>query len=165
VNKPRNSRFHRGVGLVEAMISLSIAASLLVAVAGAYRASAAAVETNEDFFRATQAARTAMLQLQTAIRRCDSCQVYSTTQLDVFTHDLKQRRYQYDAGPKELRFIKTDETGSPTYVLAKNVTGVSFVADTENGIVTRVTITLDVGVGNERIHLAGSAVPRRSLTY
>ena len=53
-NRLRRSR--AGLGMVEAMISLAIAASLLTAVAMAFRASADAVDQNDQFFRATQAA-------------------------------------------------------------------------------------------------------------
>lgn len=161
----------RGIGLIEAMISLALCAILLVAVATAYSASASAVETNDDFFRATHAARMSMLQVQTAIRRCDSCQVTSSTQLDVITTAGTTRRYKYISASRELRLITVDVTTDPDYVLAKNVTAVSFVSDSENdpdtGLsrVVRVTLTLDVAIGKEQIHLAGSAVPRRTVVY
>ena len=62
----------RGLSIVEVMISLTISAFLLVAVAAAYNASANAVEMNDRFFRATQAGRVTLNQLLTEIRRADS---------------------------------------------------------------------------------------------
>ena len=164
------SRTRRGLGLIELMISLSICAGLLVAIGVAYVASAAAVETNDKFFRAANGARIAMTQLQAAIRRCDYCQVASSTRIDLITYDAKDVSYIYDATTRELRLVNNSSSGS-NYVLARNVTGVSFVADSEyyprttTSRVVRVTISLDVKVGNEQVHLSGSAVPRRAVVY
>src|SRR4051812_31391096 len=69
------SRRRRGLSIIEVMISLTISAFLLVAVAAAYNASADAVEMNDKFFRATQAGRVTMNQLLTEIRRADSVEV------------------------------------------------------------------------------------------
>jgi hypothetical protein len=133
-------------------------------------ASAAAVETNDKFFRATQGARVAMTQLQTAIRRCDDCEVPSSTRIDLITHDAKDVSYIYDSASQQLRYV-TNATPSTTYVLARNVTAVSFVADSENypgtttSRVVRITISLNLKIGNEQVHLSGSAVPRRNVVY
>ncbi|HEX2973414.1 MAG TPA: prepilin-type N-terminal cleavage/methylation domain-containing protein, partial [Tepidisphaeraceae bacterium] len=49
-------RPRRGLSLVEVMISLVICSLLLTAVATAFRASTMAIEDNDQFFRASQAA-------------------------------------------------------------------------------------------------------------
>ena len=166
----RASFKRRGLGLVELMISLAICSGLLVAIGVAYAASASAVETNDKFFRAANGARIALTQLQAAIRRCDTCQVPSSTQIDLITFDARDISYVYDASSKELRLVNNGGTPSD-YVLARNVTAVSFVADSENypgtttSRVVRVTVSLDVQVGREQVHLSGSAVPRRAVVY
>src|SRR5205085_1130645 len=71
------SRRRRGLSIIEVMISLTISAFLLVAVAAAYSASADAVEMNDKFFRATQAGRVTMNQVLTEIRRADAVQVFT----------------------------------------------------------------------------------------
>lgn len=161
----------RGVGLVELMISLAICSMLLVAVASAFVASSAAVETNETFFRATQTARIAMVQLQNTIRRSDELSVPSQIRIDVITWDGKDRSYVYDAAARQLKLITNESTTDPDYVLARNVSAVKFAADSEvypgtsTSRVVRVTISLDVSIGREQVHLSGSVVPRRAVTY
>jgi type II secretory pathway pseudopilin PulG len=167
----QNLARRHAMGLVEAMISLSITSMLLVAVAAAFSASSAAISNNDRFFRASQAARVSMNQIQTAIRRCQACQIPSTSQIDLITFDSKNRSYMYSSGDKKLKLVTNDITSDPDYTLASNVTSASFVADSEpdpnTGVsrVVRVTITLVVKVGNDEIRLSGSAVPRRAVVY
>src|SRR5438067_5158959 len=68
----------RGMSLPEVLISLTITAMLLSAVAAAYAASSAAISVNDRFYRASQAARVSMAQILNMVRRCDSCQVGGT---------------------------------------------------------------------------------------
>ena len=89
---PHRSR-SRGLGIVEMVISLAIAAMLLTAVAAAFTASAAAVEVNDDFFRATQAARVSMNQILTDLRRADGVEVPSSSLIEVITWDSQDRGY------------------------------------------------------------------------
>src|SRR5205823_7082731 len=70
--RPHKATPRRGMSIAEVMISMAIAALLLVGVSAAYTASADAVEANDNFFRATQAGRVTMTQLLTEIRRADS---------------------------------------------------------------------------------------------
>ncbi len=55
----------KGLSLAEVMISLAISAMLLTAVAAAFTASSEAIEQNDQFFRASQAARVSMNQILT----------------------------------------------------------------------------------------------------
>jgi len=65
----KSSSSRRGLGLAEAMISLSIAAMLLTAAGAAFNASSMAIEENEKFFRVSQAARISMSRMLTQCRR------------------------------------------------------------------------------------------------
>ncbi|MEO6436737.1 MAG: hypothetical protein ABIP55_13390 [Tepidisphaeraceae bacterium] len=160
-----------GLGLIEAVITLVICSTLLLAIGSAYVASAQAITVNDNFFRASQAARVAMTQLQSAIRRSDALQVPSSTRVDLIAFDARDLSYVYNSASRQLRLVTNASTTDPDYVLARNVTAVSFAADSENdpdtgtSRVVRVTINLDLNVGNEQIHLSGSAVPRRALVY
>ena len=161
----------RGIGLVEVMISLAICSMLLTAMAAALMGSTAAVKVNEDFFRATHGARVALVQLQSALRRCDQCSVPSNTRIDLITYDGKDRSYLFDAVKGQLLLVTNSSSTDPDYVLARNVSNVNFVADSEyypgttTSRVVRVTISFDMQMGDEKVHLSGSAVPRRAIVY
>jgi prepilin-type N-terminal cleavage/methylation domain-containing protein len=173
-------RHRRGLSLVELMISLAISAMLLTAVAAAYSASAAAIDTNDRFFRASQAARVSMNQLLTDIRRSDSVKVDGNIielirPTDMRTPDEWYRIYSYEPAEQRLvlNLVDLDDVKSPAYRLSGNLTSASFVADTRPDVidglpvdvVIRVTVTLVVQVDNTMIRLSGSAVPRRALIY
>jgi prepilin-type N-terminal cleavage/methylation domain-containing protein len=173
-----------GLSLVELMISLAITAMLLTAVAAAYSASASAIEVNERFFRATQAARVSMHQLVTDIRRCDSVTVADNRievwrPLELLPDDGSElsRIYTYDPVEQKLilNIVDVEDNVSPNYVIARNVVAARFVpelrpevvngAPTGVNIVFRVTIELNVRVDTNTIRLSGSAVPRKAMIY
>ncbi len=158
-------RQKRGLSIVEVLISLSISAMLLTAVASAFSASSQIIETNDEFFRASQSARVSMNQILTEVRRCHAMTVDSSN-ISLITFDNDDRTYRYDSSAKQLRLVTNDITTDPDYVLANNVVAASFSADTEAGEggvqrVVRVSVTLVVDVGGNQVRLTGSAAPRR----
>ena len=160
----------RGLSIVEVLISLGISALLLTAVAAAFSASADVVEANDQFFRASQAARVSLNQMLTEIRRAHAVAVPSTSKIDMITAASKDRSYVYNSTSKQLKLVTNDNISDPDYSLANNVTTCAFGSQTkvdQGGIsrVVRVTITLEVAVGNNRLRLSGSAAPRREQTY
>lgn len=167
-------RCRRGLGTIELLISLAITSMLLVAVAAAFSASASVIENNDEFFRAGQAARVTMNQLLAQVRRAEVVDVVSASELELFTADDEDRTYRFDASTGKLMLVTEDIADDPDYCLASNLSQVTFAADTKqrddgNGnytiYVARVSVTLVVQVGDNRIRLTGSSVPRRSLTY
>ena len=167
-------RRRRGLGTVELLISLAIVAMLLVAVGASFSASAAIVENNDQFFRATQAARVTMNQVLAQVRRAEVVDVNSDTELELFTIDDENLIYRYNGDTDKLMLITEDIEDDPDYSLASNLTEVTFAADTKqrddgNGnyttYVARVSVTLVVKIGDNTIRLTGSTCPRRSLTY
>jgi type II secretory pathway pseudopilin PulG len=160
------TRRRSAMGLVEVMISLAIAATLLTAAAAAFTASARAVEANDTFFRASQAARVSLNQILTEVRRSWSVDVVSANQINMETHDLRDRSYVYDSTTQTLKLVTNDVTTDPDYTLCNNVTTHAFSSDTvtdSNGIshTVRVSVTLVVKVGENSVRLTGSAAPRR----
>jgi len=161
-----------GFSLVEVMISLAISAMLLAAVAAAFSASTAAVENNDQFFRASQSARVALNLMLTEIRRCNAVNVPSATRIDMITADLQDLSfvYTYDSTRQtgKLMLIKND-TGAQ-YTLADHVAAMTFANDTALGAgnvtyVARVAIAMNVENKDNQVRLAGSAAPRRVLVY
>src|SRR4051812_7948867 len=85
----------RGLSLVECLISLAITALLLTGVAAAFRASAAAIKINDQFFRASQAARISLNQIMTEVRRCQNG-VVGASSLQITTQTGESRNYSLD---------------------------------------------------------------------
>lgn len=184
-SRPRScvARRPRALSLLEAMISLAICSSLLVAVAAAYNASANAIDMNDRFYRASQAARVSMGQLLNQIRRCGTCQVNDTydgvastvtgTVLHVTSNDTPAvaRTYSYDPSLQKLRLYNSLTSTGTAYSLASNVSSMLFTADMQPDPQTgtkrpvRITVDIVVKVGTDSVHLTGSAVPRSTVTY
>jgi prepilin-type N-terminal cleavage/methylation domain-containing protein len=169
----RNSlpRARRGLSLVEVMISLAISAMLLTAVAAAFTASSDAIEINDEFFRASQAARVSMNQILTEIRRANAVQEPPNNKtLSMITHDNRDRTYLYDSAARRLKLITNDVITDPDYTLAANCSTATFDVDTytdSGGIkhVVRVSVTIAVQVGANQIRLTGSAAPRKEQVW
>ena len=165
-----------GLSLVEVMISLSIAALLLTAAAAAFNVSAAAVEDNNEFFRASQAARVSLHQMLTQCRR-GSVKLASGEHWIRLTTAPKAGEitgddvtYEYRPEAKQLVLVTNDDTEDPDYVLASNVSEMKFAVEagtdyTNAPCVANVTVTIRVKVGGNNVLLSGAAAPRRNLKY
>lgn len=174
---PITGRGVRGLGLAELLVSLAITASLLVAVSAAFSASSAAVQQNDQFSRATQAARVTLGQVVGEIRRADSVLVTGTTRVDVIrpapsrSANEVSRTFRYDAAAKRV-LLKVNYAGglsSVEHPLADNVTAACF-GPAETGTdsqgraaVVRVPVTLTVTLGDNEVSLSGAASPRRAM--
>ena len=175
--RPRNpGRRRLGLSLVEVMISLSIAALLLTAAATAFNVSAAAVEDNNKFFRATQAARVSLHQILTNVRR-------GSVKLESGPHWVRLTTapapgetvgddvtYEYRPEAKQLVLVTNDSTEDPDYVLASNVADMTFGVESgtdynNDDCVANVTVTIRVKVDGNVVTLSGAAAPRRNLKY
>lgn len=148
-----------GLSLVEVCISLAIGASLLVAVGAAYSSSVSAIESNDTFFRATQAARVSLNQIMTEVRRCESATV-SSNQIAMSTYNGESRTYAWDSTSRNLTITRQIATPAPTNVMAGNITALAFATDTKS-----VTMTITVQVGNNTVTFSGAATPRRMVQY
>jgi type II secretory pathway pseudopilin PulG len=150
----------RGLSIAELMISLAISAMLLAAVAAAFAVSTSAINMNDDFFRASQAARVSVNQIMTEVRRCQSG-VVDPQSLELTLNTGQKRTYAFDPVAQELRMtIHTGILPEPVYRLASDVSSLRF--DTDG---TTVSMTMTVKVGDNSVTLSGSALPRRLVTY
>jgi type II secretory pathway pseudopilin PulG len=159
-------RLRRGLSVVEAVISLAIAAMLLTAVGTAFSASVAAINNNDQFFRATQSARVTLNQVLTEVRRAHAVNV-AGNKVDLVTYDNRDISYVYDSTAGTLRLVTNDSTTDADYVLTSGLTSFSATSDTAlatGGIsyVTRVSLSLTVETGGNQVRLSGSAAPRRT---
>ena len=170
-SKHRIKKSRRGLSLAEVMISLAISAMLLTAVAAAFSASSEAIEQNDTFFRASQAARVSMTQILTEVRRANAVAVPGNNKsLSMITHDNKDRTYSFDSAAQKLKLITNDVLTDPDYTLASNCTSATFDVDTytdAGGVkhVNRVAVTIVVKVDKNTIRLTGSAAPRKEQSW
>jgi type II secretory pathway pseudopilin PulG len=169
-------RRRTGLSLVEVMISLGIAAMLLTASAAAFHASSAVVQNNDEFSRATQAARVSLHQILTQVRR-GSVQLASGDHWITLTMPPaageatgKNVTYRYRPESQQLVLVTNYDATDPDYVLASNVSEMLF--DVEPGTdytsapcVANVTVTIRVRVGDNDVFLSGAAAPRKNLQY
>jgi type II secretory pathway pseudopilin PulG len=163
--EPRRLRRRVGLGIVEALIALAICASLLTAVAAAFRASGDAIDNNDQFFTATQAARVAMNRILTQVRRGTPANDSTATNLHLLTDTGLDINYHYDSGTKQLSLVTTTST-----LLVHDAKQCAFGYTTGNDAagnpcVLKVTCTISVQIGDNTILFSGSACPRRSLAY
>ena len=152
-------RIRRGLGLVELLVSLAIAASLLTAIAVAYAATTDAIRVNDEFFRASQAARVSINHIMAEVRKCTGGIVDSEV-MELTTASGERRTYSFDRGNHVLTLTLPDHVDSPTYALARNVDNVEFFTDERT-----MSMTVTIEVGRNKVTLSGSAMPRRTITF
>ena len=169
----------RGLGLAEAMISLTIAATLLTAVSAAFNASSQAMKVNDDFFRSTQAARVSLARILTQVRTGAVDEASTANNLHLITNSGQDLTYmlvaESDPAKGPMRLVMVNNTTGQTYDLARNVTtaigtnspfAIELGQDYNNAVcVSRVSMGIAVKVGSNEVRLSGSAAPRRNLTY
>lgn len=147
-----------GMSLAEVLIGLAITASLLTAVAAAFQASAAGITHNDQFTRASQAARVSVNQVMAQVRKCQSG-VVADTSLELTDDAGNVTTYTFDETSNKLTFTY-DDIVPVTRTMASNVKRVAFATDGKT-----ITMTVNVTIGTNTVTLNGSAFPRRMMTY
>ena len=158
-SQPRRHSRRRGLGLVELLVSLAIAATLLTAVAAAYAATTSAIQMNDEFFRASQAARVSINQIMAEVRKCQSG-IVDTDSLEISNQQGVKRVYAFDRGTNRLTLSFPEATVPVTYTLARNVDDVQFYTDGQT-----IAMIVTIEVGKNQVTLSGSAMPRRTITF
>ena len=162
---PNNFVARAGLSLVEVMISLAISASLLGAVAAAFSASASSIEINDQFNRATQAARISVNQIMAEVRKAQvgdagTGGLVADEQLEFTTESGVKRTYVFDHPTNSIMMTVHDPLDPQTVRLAGNIDTLRF---STNGDAVCMVVT--VKVGNNVSTLSGSAVPRRIMKF
>jgi prepilin-type N-terminal cleavage/methylation domain-containing protein len=158
----RNRNARRGFTMVEALITLSITALLMLAMGSAFTAAGATVEANDRFFRSVQQARVAMDLITTEIRRCQSITSSSATSVTLtpattdFNGDSITFTYN-TVGGYAGDLTLTDNVAGTTTVLATSLTSAAF--NSLAGFKT-IALAMTVQIGETQVTLSGSAAPR-----
>jgi hypothetical protein len=163
---------------VEVLISLAISASLLTAVGAAFSATAAGIEENDQFTRATNGARAIVNHLTAEVRRGEVDPLSTSTVLRLVTYPPgglpgEQRTYRYIPPTAEVpgRIMVVTNVGTPEeaqFVLARNVADAKFTCtpgtNAKGDLCTaQVAVSVTVRVGRNTVRITGSAAPRASL--
>lgn len=158
----------RAFTLVETLISLSIVAGLMVAMAGGFVAASSAVEMNDRFFRSVQQARAAENLIMTEVRR-SATQVFNSSTSIILTPPAGDT----DFGGVSIAIAYNPPSGStPGNItingtpLAANVSSATFSKSVSptTGLITGISLTMTVQIGENQITLSDSAAPRANLT-
>lgn len=152
-----------GMSLVEVMISLAISSTLLAAVAAAFTASASAIEHNDQFVRAAQAARISVSQIMSEVRKAQvgdpgTSGLVQDQRLELTT-DAGVRRI-YSLVGQELMMTVDDPIAPEPVRLAGNIESLRFSTNGDS-----VSMLVTVKVGSNSATLSGSAVPRRIMQF
>jgi Tfp pilus assembly protein PilV len=192
-NATRRLRGRSGLSIVEAMISLVIAATVLTAVSAAFSGTARAMEINDQFFRATQSARVSMTRILAQVRNGAVDEASTANNLHLITNTIYDNNGNVVRAAQDVTYKLVDEAdpalgprrllmvidaglpGEKTYELARNVStpvtssspfSIEMGQDYNNAAcVTRVAVSLSIKIGHNEVRLSGSAAPRRNLTY
>jgi len=159
----QKTKFKSGFTIAELLISIAIAAMLLVAVAVAFNASATNYRENEEIFRTINAARQSLSRITSDIRTSLPDPNAPANECTLWSAALGNITYRYDSGQNTLYLI-TDSDGQQ-YVLCKNVTAMNFSkTPTDDGQdVKSVQISMTVASGDAQRTLSTAAVARRNL--
>jgi type II secretory pathway pseudopilin PulG len=149
----------RALSLIEMMISLVITVLLLVGVGVAFQASSAAIDMNDQFYRAQQAARVSMNQIMSQVRQCQSG-VVDTSSLELTTDAGQDVTYSLSGTDLMFTFTPTGAVTPSSYRLASNIKTLTFATDGKS-----ISMTVTVAIGTNQVTLCGSAFPRRMVTY
>ena len=126
---------HRGLGLVELLVSLAISAALLTATAVALDASFKAYGANQEQATLTQRARLSLNRILTYIRTCETHQPHNATPrasfvagaivtdtgIDMLKDDGTAISFIYDSTNQQLQF----KQGTTTAIMLNGVTSFS----------------------------------------
>ena len=165
-------RARGGFTLVELLISVALTAGLAVASAAAFAAATRSAETGDEYLRASRTSARVLETIVADVHAASAVQVLSPTTLQVVRADDSIVLYRYDATPDELHIVVTSGVTSTDYVLARQVSGVSFAGVVEpdpSTLVNRVVqVTVRMGISDANAAttaMTASANCRRKRSY
>jgi len=123
----RPKKSSAGFTIAELLISLTIMALVLAAVAAAFNASVVNYRDNEDIFKTINRARQALTRITNQLRTADAVDPNApSNQCSLITAASDDITYRYDNSDNKLYV----DFNSNSYVLCDNVTAMTFMKDT-----------------------------------
>ena len=171
---------NKGFTVLEMLLSVTVLAMLLAAVAVAVHGSLTNSAENAKIAAATQAARFALNRIMRDIRTAAAVDEYAgSTKVTIVPPEdgsgTQQIQYEYDAGQRTLLYHVTVNGSKTTHTLfggQDDVTVRSFHAIYELGkdwqdldCTRSVTVRIEFEVDNQTFAVTASAAPRRNQLY
>jgi prepilin-type N-terminal cleavage/methylation domain-containing protein len=157
-------RASAGFTMVELLISLTISALLLAAVAFAFNGSVINFRQNEDIFKSINSARQALFRITTQLRTANAVEPSSPANRCSFITAANQNlTYEYRNITNCLYLI--DNGTNQEYLLCDHVSAMNFIKNpTVDGLDCKsVQISMTVGIGGVQRTFSTAAVIRRNL--
>ena len=164
--------------IVEMIVSMTLMAMLMAAVAIAFNASSVNFRDNEDLFKSLNNARQTLIRLTTQLRTADPAGFDANESSTVCTMtiaddspDGSSITYSFDADENILYLITNDDDTDDDYVMCRNVAAVNFdrLASSASPytvdnpyLVKNVQITITVTSGATSKTLSSAIALRRS---
>lgn len=155
--KTRIRKIPDGFTIVEVMLSLTILAILMTAVAFAFDASVTNYKENQSIYETINRGRQALLRITNDLRTAEAVALIGggdpdNFQVSLITNTSSDITYRYDNTAQTLYY--DDNTSGNSYVLCENVTAASFnrtthtiERDTDNdGTLESITAVRDVRI-------------------
>jgi len=161
--------------LVETVLTVTLTAMLLAAIAVAVKTSLSSYQNNEKVAAVTQGARSALNQMMRDIRAAEAVEALPARLTIVPPADvsgLQQIQYEF-LGDGKLYYRRTVSGVTTSYVLLGDDVSVStfyvtskMAEDGEGILYTKgVTVRLELVVDNQTMVVTASASPRRNQEY
>ncbi|MCD4831791.1 MAG: type II secretion system GspH family protein [Anaerohalosphaeraceae bacterium] len=165
----KNMRSSAGFTLVELMLSITIAAFLLTAVAFALRASSDNYQANRDISRTINTAMQALSRITTELRTANAVEISEpNSQCSFQTSQGQNITYLFDSSQQKLYLVTNDDTTDDDYILCENVTQAEFTRETAfddsmTEYVQSVQISISITIGTYSNTFASAVTIRKNL--
>ncbi len=121
------TRRFSGFTLVELLISVTLSALLLTAVAVALRASFASYQVTRDMSRASETALHALSRISTELRTASAvARTEPNSQCTFITIHGRDITYRFDDSSQRLYLVTNDDSGDVDYIVCNNLTQAVF---------------------------------------
>lgn len=180
MNEPADNakRLQPGLGLVELMIALSISVMLLGSVAVAFHASLRNVEENQQIASVTQQGRVVLNRMMSESRQAIDLQC-QTHKLSILPPDdgsgVSLIEYHFDADSGILYYRVTRNGVVESYPIISPSDGVTITGFSVTGqsgydaqgiaCTVKVTVVMNLAVGNNTFAVTSSCAPRRNQSW
>lgn len=167
----RAFRGRAGFTIVEILIATALSAIVMAGLCAAVHATVQTATADTAMLDASGKARLALGQIERSVRKADAVVQTSPTRLDTVDDSGNATAYVYDAATQRLNYIIGTGATATTVVLARNVTAMTFVAESEADPDTQVqrivhlTTSLTVTADGESHTFTTSVAPRKARVY
>jgi prepilin-type N-terminal cleavage/methylation domain-containing protein len=164
----KNIKYKSGFTLAELLVSLAIAAILLVAVAVAFQASAINYQRNEEIFRVINSARQALFRMTSQLRTANAVDPNApSNECTLITAAGENITYRYNSGDNKLYLVTNDDLTDSDYVLCDNVTAMSCTKTwvVEDTVIKVKNVQISITVASDDVEktISAAAVIRRNM--